>query len=436
MNSILPHRVRSLAAVAFLVMSAMVAPPARSDVHRSFDRTSKPCGRPDLWPLSIRSTKFPLLVHYSKPAHADVAKFVLRNLERFWRIEVRQLGFTPPLPDGGACGPDDAFDVWLWRGADTAYVESIADEPSTPWDDQRTTMVVDPWGEFGQDILDSTLSHELNHTMQAAQDWYDCVAVFEMTSAFIEWVVVQNQQVYRETAIDFQAHPELPLDYDDDYATWFMYGASLYLHFLRDRYYEGDVRFVAEMWRRMRNPPGAAVDPTKNEPDFEDALDSMLRELTPPVTFLDSVTEFARWRWYTGKRNDGRHFQGKAKLPPVALAAKVVVGTQAVVVNAAPMMLGSAYIRVSRAAGGSASASISLRADAGSGIQWVVQAVPGLAPSSDGETLDFSSGSASFRFAADGSRTLIVTALGTTDPDVRDVLPDRYYPVQVVIEPK
>ena len=89
-----------------------------------------------------------------------------------------------------------------------------------------------------------------------------------MTSAFIEWVVVRNQQVYRETALDFQAHPELPLDYDDDYQTWFMYGASIYLHFLRDRYFGGDVHFVSEMWRRMRNPPGSVNDATYNEPDF------------------------------------------------------------------------------------------------------------------------------------------------------------------------
>ncbi len=78
---------------------------------------------------------------------------------------------------------------------------------------------------------------------------------------------------------------------------------------------------------------------------------------------------------------------------------------------------------------------VSLQAPADSGRRFVVQAVPGLTPDSDGELLDLSSGPKPLRLAADQTRTLIVTAMptGPYDPDLRT---EARYPFSIILSDK
>ncbi|HYO68021.1 MAG TPA: hypothetical protein VEU33_18280, partial [Archangium sp.] len=78
---------------------------------------------------------------------------------------------------------------------------------------------------------------------------------------------------------------------------------------------------------------------------------------------------------------------------------------------------------------------VSLNAPSDAGRRFVVQAVPGLTPDSDGELLELSSGPKELKFAADQKRTLIVTVLptGPYDPDLRSE--DRY-PFSIVLSDK
>src|SRR5262249_3001145 len=158
------------------------------------------------------------------------------------------------------------------------------------------------WGPYGGAILDTTVAHELNHAMQAADDWSDSAIVYEMTSVFVEDLVYDDDNQYVNQIVDFQAHPDWSLDHDDGYETWYMYGSALYLRFVRDHYVAGDGAFAGDMWMRLRSPYGS------DEPDFEDALDAILRARAG-VGFVDSVADFARWRYYTGAHDDGAHFR-------------------------------------------------------------------------------------------------------------------------------
>ena len=64
---------------------------------------------------------------------------------------------------------------------------------------------------------------------------------------------------------------------------------------------------------------------------------------------------------------------------------------------------------------------VSLEAPSNAARRFIVQAVPGLTPDSDGEVLDLASGPKELKFAADQKRTLIVTVVptGDYDPDLR-----------------
>ncbi|WP_437872125.1 hypothetical protein [Sorangium sp. So ce363] len=397
------------------------------------------CGRADfeeMFPFSLRSSTLPVLVHHYKAEERDTARQVLAFIEEGWDYHVRRIGMRPPIGDGGECGPDDAFDVFVWRGHRSCLVDVLGGEPSTSWDDRRPYMIVDPWGPYGGSALEETVVHEMAHASQAADDWSESPVVFEMSATFLDQV--RADRYTSDGLADFQRHPEWAIDHNDHYETWSMYGASMVLLYLKDRFFDGDPRFVSRMWLGARDAPATGDGAQPNEPDFVDALDAMLREAAG-MSYVEAVPELARWRWYTGDHIDDRHFRHFAGGLQNLAAAKLSLAAQVEarpgridVRERAPMLLGTSYIELSAGADTPRSLRVSLEAPDDARRRFVVQAVPGLTPDSDGEILDLSSGSAELKLAADGKRTLVVTALptGAYDPDARG---EERYPFTLIV---
>jgi hypothetical protein len=435
--------------LAFLILSLSVAGCDSSD--NPTDNPSDPlvythplaegtviCGRPDfneMFPYSIRSRTHPVLVHYYNDIERDTALQVLAFVEKGWDYHVNNIGMRQPLTDNGECGPDDAFDVFVWKGHRSCLVDALSGDSSTPWEDRRCFMIIDPWGPYGGPALEETVVHEMAHAAQAADDWYETPIVFEMSAVFTDQLYAD---CYIETYFnDFQSHPDWALDRDDQYGTWYMYGASMYLLYLKDRFFENDAQFLSRLWFDSRSPSGAESDQTLNDPDFFDALDAMLKK--KGSSYLETVPEFSRWRWYTGDNIDDRHFRhfrnglDNLKDARLALAARAEARPGRVRISEeAPMMLGTSYIALSADADTPQALYVSLDAPPDASRYFVVQAVPGLTPDSDGEILDLSSGPQELRFAADQNRTLIITVLPTMpyDPDTRT---DERYPFSIVL---
>jgi hypothetical protein len=436
----LSHHSRLLTWVACLGLSLFSAGCASNPLNYKHPLEEKAliCGRADfqeMFPYSLRSEKYPVLVHYYKEVERETARQVLAFVEKGWDYHVNRLGMRPAITDRGECGPDDAFDVFVWKGHRSCLVNVLSGDALTAWDDRRGYMVVDAWGPYGGPELEETVVHEMAHASQAADDWYEAPHTFEMSAVFADQVYADR---YIKTYFnDFQAHPDWALDRDDKYDTWYMYGSSLYLLYLKDRFFDGEPRFLSRMWLESRNPPGAENDQTLNEPDFADALDAMLKE--KGSSYVETVPEFSRWRWYTGAHVDERHFRhfkdglDNLKAARLTLAAQVEAKPGKISISEnAPMMLGTSYIALSAGTATPQTVYVSLEAAHQAGRRFVVQAVPGLTPDSDGELMDLSSGPKPLRFAADQSRTLIVTALptGPYDPDLRT---EERYPFSIIV---
>ncbi|MFO0596727.1 MAG: hypothetical protein U0228_15525 [Myxococcaceae bacterium] len=392
------------------------AGPADSTVSIRTDTI--PCEHPEYWPFTLASSTVPVLVHFRAAAEESAAREVLGLVEQSWTVETGRLRFRAPLDDHGQCGPDGKFDVFIWRGSDGCYVDVLGGDPATSWNDQVSFLVVDPWGPYGGAILDTTVAHELDHALQAADDWSDLACAFEMTSVFIEDEVFDDDNQYVDQIADFQAHPEWALDHDDGYATWYMYGASLYLRFVRDRYFAGDAGFIGDVWLKMRSPEAS------NEPDFEDAVDQVL-QARAQVGFFESLVEFARWRVFTGARSDAAHFEeGATFAEPTRRATVHSTGGRMAL---APMLLGSEYVDVVAAQGEPQAVAVSLE-NADPGVRWVVQVVPGV--SGGGEVIDVSGGPA--LVSVGSGQTLVIGALPLTtdDPDQRS---SAVHPATLVI---
>lgn len=429
--------------------------------NRIISNETRPCEHPEYWPYKIPSEKqseHPFWVHYRSLDELETAQKVVQYLDKVWDFEVNVLGFSPPLPDSSnECGPDEKFDVFIWKGKETCFVNAIHEDPeekyriAAPWGGRTSYMVVDPWGKYGGDILLQTMAHEFNHASHATDDWYESGDVFEMTASYIEQYYGKAEVKH---IIDFQGHPDWSILWYDDYKTYYMYGSAIYLYFLRDRYFTDpdsgkvDARFPGRLWRSMRNEISR---PLVNIPNFIDGVNEIL---APQYSFLDSVIEFARWRYYTGNNDDQKHFKvwqdvqvpvsreeylpflshdnnGKKEKVDIKLNDSIVLNDS--VVHADPykidpplMLLGSAYLEILSDRLERSSFEVSLVIPDNPDIQWIIQAVPGLTEESDGEIIDLSRGAARVSFTSEGKRILIITLLPKGDFNPDDKSAERF----------
>jgi hypothetical protein len=297
------------------------------------------CTDNQYWPLVLQSSLRPLTVHYSKVSDAALAAQMVSILETAWTVQVEELGFTEPLDDNGACGSDGRYDVFIWRGIDGAFVDGVADNPATPYDDYSTYMAISPTGAYGGAFLDSTLTHEFNHALQASDDWWESAMFYEMSATFVEALVYPDQSDYFYTTTDFQLHPDWSLFYDDNFRTWYMYGAAMYLHFIRERYFQSDPGFIARIWHESRS------DPADGRPDFLDAIRTVL--VNDRGVDLDSTfVEFMQWRWFVAEFDDGTHFENGAVWPTPVSYTDVDASAPLTLIDLRAMLYGGNYLRI------------------------------------------------------------------------------------------
>ncbi|MCC6873001.1 MAG: hypothetical protein IT378_01735 [Sandaracinaceae bacterium] len=380
-----------------------------------------PCGSITLWPYSIRSSSLPLLAHYRDPAEEPEARVALAAAEEGWRIQTTRFGFDAPLSDEGRCGPDGALDVFVWRTFRACVSDVACEVERTPHDDRANYLIVDPYGPYGGEHLRATVAHELHHAMQAVHDWNETPIAFEMSAQLIESLIAPEEATWPTYFTEYQQHADWSFDHDDHYTTWYMYGSALYLHFLRDRVFTGAMqdRFLSEVWRGCRNPPG------DNEPDLIDALDAVLRAHAS-IDFEESLARFARARWYTGTRDDGAHFRAGARMPAEAMVPVRELAAPPEELREGPMLLGTHYVRVrdarARGAAGSSQSELRIRFDGDPRVRWRIEARPGLAAGTDGDTISLDARGELRVPTAEGERTLAILALPR---DPADWDPDR-----------
>ncbi len=234
-----------------------------------------PCEHPAAFPLRIEAAAF--VVHYRTKDDQAEAEAVRDALLDAWEAHTA-LGFRAPPSDGDLCGPDERFDVFVWPGQESAWVDVLGAAPGSPSTDQIPYMAVDPYSEYGGPLLRPTVFHELDHAFQAADDSCEEGGVYEMGATFIEGRLVPESDAWRFVLDDFQANPGWGLFHYDDYETWYMYGSALFLHFLADTYLASDASFLADAWLGARG-----------EATFTTALDTL-------VPLREAVLEFAVWR--------------------------------------------------------------------------------------------------------------------------------------------
>lgn len=355
------------------------------------------------WPYAVSNPR--IVVHYQATGDLAMAQTVLGYVENAWQVQVVQQGGRAPL-DNGVIGGDARFDVWLQRGLNSLYVASTGTNAATPYDDAFTSMVLDPWGQYGGAELEANVFHEFRHGSQGADDWNEHIQFFEAEATLWETAYYGYPRLSYVWA-DYQAHPEWTPFKDDRYATWFMYGGALFLLYLKNHAFAGGLAWSNDVWLACRNPAGT------NEPDFADALQAKLA--TRGTSLFAELTSFARARWYTGPNANGTLEAGDV-IPAVASTthARANNATRTTYLASAET-LGTVYKVVQKAPSDGATIAVSLTS-VGANAAPVVQLV---GQGSGDRVLDFSAGPTRVPFV-NGKAVLAVTMVpssGTFDPD-------------------
>jgi len=249
----------------------------------------------------LDSDILPLRVSYSEPYHSAIAAAVLEAAEYSWLTEVEDYGFrTPPIEPG-----TERYRIYIQDAGPTAagYMMPYESNPATPWADCFSYIVIDP----ASGDLTGVVAHEVSHATQAAMDCDEITTFWENTSTYIMSQVYPSAWSYTLfTMAYFQAVPWRPLDYMlPSAAPYYEYGGALLLLYLTDTYAapgEGGA-MVAEIWTAAMQE----ADADFNEPDYFDAIATVVGSRGGATDFDDIFVDFSEARYFVGNQDDGQH---------------------------------------------------------------------------------------------------------------------------------
>ncbi len=170
------------------------------------------CGRHICVHWVIATSDAPPLVDDNHNLVPDQVDSTLRAFETAWRVEVGQMGFRAPEPDGTSPdhGPNDMLDVYLADvGASglSGYVatdDPHADDDTYLYRDYSAYIVVDDDFSVAQlgvngglGGLRATAAHEFFHAVQYAYDSGEDVWLTEGTAVWMEDVVADDVNANR-----------------------------------------------------------------------------------------------------------------------------------------------------------------------------------------------------------------------------------------------
>jgi len=247
----------------------------------------------------IDSEKFPIRVHYENLEY-EYVNAVLRYAEQSYQVEINEIGFIPPPPDGNS-GGNDYYDIYLRELGQGlgGYTSPINYYQQVEWCSYSSYCVINSNVSDG-DFLKGAIAHEFNHSCQFSMDPTESLNIMEATATYIMDVVFPETNSNFGYLPYFQREPYKSVDFYA-YNNVYMYGAFLFPQFLTEYYDNNNPEFILKIWE------GTMQTGWTNEPDFLDAIENLVLDYAGH-SFQDTYREFAQWRYFTDINDDGNHF--------------------------------------------------------------------------------------------------------------------------------
>ena len=231
----------------------------------------------------------------------DYVENLARYADSSYRMEVLQMGYRPPLSDGAGL-----YDIYTQEIPYYGYCEPVSNQCFAC----ASFIVVhrdffgfppndDPEGDQ-KGAMKVTIAHELHHAVQFAYTVVGSAWFFESTSTWMEDVVFDlvNDNYWYLPA--FFSQPALPLTYNSIH----MYGCFIWNQYLAQNF---GADIIRQVWEENALSPAAAT-----------SLDQVLRNRYAS-DLAKEFSRFALWNFYTGRRDDGRHYEEGDHYPEMEL---------------------------------------------------------------------------------------------------------------------
>ena len=300
----------------------------------------------------LDSQTLPLRVYYQEESDQPTATLALVAAEEAWKNQVETAGYPRPFTGDGE-SPDVVDGLWIYVTDSVmgtgGYAEFLTGVPSTPNSDCAVRVVIDRGNP--ENYLNFVVTHEFNHSTQAATD---CIEARSAWENFATAVAAHYFPLMLQSQIGaFQNHPEYPIDYFvtvyDELGNY-PYAAGLFPAFLQQRYGGGDIALLRDIWNSFAQEGTVdcsygCTSETPNAPDWFEGTAKVLS--AHGATFDQAFDEFTVWRAITGTRDDQQHFPNGSKFPSVVFVATHSLAELPVKSETIDVMeYGSRYIRL------------------------------------------------------------------------------------------
>ena len=275
------------------------------------------------------------------PDYVDVVAAVLDST---WELQVNLLGYQAPPPDPGLAGGNE-YDVYIVELGTGGYYGLTYPEDSSrlsthsylKLDNNYTDSIYEQTREL--DALRVTVAHEFFHAIHFGyylgndSGWWR-----EASSTWMEEVAYPEMDDYLQYVPHFLRQPERSLDSGVGLSSdTHVYGASIFAHFLDQRFDRDLIRLI---WEEIARHENARLE------RFDQVIG---RQTEYQLDLGDAMSEFAVWNYFTGRHHqegrfyhEGEKYGGvRARDLSVPTGAEIAVEDSGLVAHMA-----SAYIRL------------------------------------------------------------------------------------------
>ncbi len=225
--------------------------------------------------------------HATTHAYAESAS---SYVARAWWRQVDTLGWAAPAPDQQ--GPDSRLDVYLVDTSAWDGLTSPEDQYDEPYPDGWTCFIQIRTG-LNWSGLRLVIAHEFNHACQARYSGVEITSFYENTA---EWMSDWTMEGWGFGAWWLNGFRH-PLDSTHFRLSRFTYPGWLWPRFLHEYY--ADPVCPRRVWEQLGAQGG--------ENTWWGTWVALYNYYSS--TMERALGHYAIWRWFTGSRDDSRHFQ-------------------------------------------------------------------------------------------------------------------------------
>lgn len=253
-------------------------------------------------------------IHYNKignDAPGYDVKEVAIAADSSYNYEVNILGYQPPPSDNGA-GGDDKYDIYI-QNLSNEYGETRFDIPVT---NDIYTVIDNDFGigfyTHGINAARVTIAHELHHAIQIYNYGFRSQDLFyyELTSTSMEELVYDGINDYYFYMDSYFGNPNRTFSSNNGY------NLAIWNIFLRDRFGANIIKRTWELMKQKR------------------AMEAIAEAISDSSSsFKSEFNMFGIWTYFTGVRDNGKHFKEAAYYPlirPTEIANSITVSSEAV----------------------------------------------------------------------------------------------------------